>query len=127
MANVTAFSIGWPYIVYSGLDNDLIIINIYKRHMIHRVLLAEKGKSFKICQSFISDSKDLFIMILENKVYKLKFLDLDEINEMENDIETDNNYKFTELIQYEASYVKDKKFLGIHARGSSRKEKIQTN
>ena len=69
VTSVCAFYIGWPYIVFSGLGNFLIIVNTFDRKLLHRVQLAGEMESIKICHSFISDSKDLYVVILRNKVY----------------------------------------------------------
>lgn len=56
-----AISFGWPYIAYSGLTtNSLILINAYaEKKMLHRVLLpTEDESSFRIHEIFITDTYD---------------------------------------------------------------------
>ena len=131
--SVSAFYIGWPYIVFSGLGNFLIIVNTFNRTRLHRVQLAEESENIKICHSFISDTKDLYVVILKDHVYKLYTIDLDNLNEFENEKikhkksekgKEIDYYKFELVTEYDSSHVNGKTLKGIHIRGSSRKEVI---
>ena len=51
-SSISAFSTCWPYLVFSGLYNNVMITN----------------------------TKDLFLMIKKNHVYELLYLDLEELN-----------------------------------------------
>ena len=39
-SSVNAFSFNWPYITFSGLENFLLVINIFDRKQIYRLQLA---------------------------------------------------------------------------------------
>ena len=34
---MTAFSINWPYVAFSGIKNNLVLINAFNRKMIHHI------------------------------------------------------------------------------------------
>ena len=90
-SEMTAFSINWPYVTFAGLNNNLDIINAFQRKMIHRIEIApphaqESGNSTKayIEQTFITDTKDLFILIYDKNHYLVYTIDLDKTNALEN-------------------------------------------
>jgi hypothetical protein len=39
-SSVNAFSFNWPYITFSGLENFLLVVNIFDRKQIYRLQLA---------------------------------------------------------------------------------------
>ena len=136
---VRAFSISWPYVTFSGLGNYLLIVNAFSRKTIHRVQIAPSHESIKICETFISSTKDLFLVIYKDSHYVLLTLNLDNINQFENkrkidggetergDTISEDNFKFEKLLEYPASLVNNKPLLHLFIRGSSRKEVIQLN
>ena len=75
-----AFSLNWPYISFAGHDNLLVIANAYEGTFLHRIQVTESDKTLKICQTYLSDSKDLFILIHVSEKYRLYKIDLDESN-----------------------------------------------
>ena len=87
-----AFSINWPYIAYSGLNNELVILNAFQQDQIHRVELCQDGqKEINILGTYITDTRDLFILvhrIIQHK-YEVYMLDLDACNEREQDYDDD--------------------------------------
>lgn len=59
---IQAFCAKWPYVTFSGLKKDFImILNAFDSENIHRVQIH--GKPNKICQTYITDTNDLFIMV----------------------------------------------------------------
>ena len=60
---VRAFSISWPYVTFSGLGNYLLIVNAFARKTIHRVQIAPEDDPINICETFITSTKDLFLVI----------------------------------------------------------------
>ena len=103
----------------------MLIVNIFDKEHLHRIQIGEDGKNCKICNSFISDTKDLFVMTLKDGVYMLYTLDLDELNFFKHKNEV--HQRFQLLFSYEDDYVGFKELKDIHVRGSSRKEIIQLN
>lgn len=84
-----AFSMNWPYLAFSGLQNDLIILNAHDQDHTHRLLVSPPNVDIMICENFITDSRDLFclVYIYEEKRYYLYHLDLDKSNVLEDDEE----------------------------------------
>ena len=72
----------WPYICFSGLENFLLVVNLYDRKNIQRIELDQE--KVQVCQTFISNSKDLFVVLRDKHNFMVKTLDLDEINSGEN-------------------------------------------
>jgi hypothetical protein len=48
-SSVRAFSSNWPYITFSGLENYLLLINIYRPKMLHRLQFAPLGENVMVC------------------------------------------------------------------------------
>ena len=88
--------------------------------------MAPESKNVTICDTCISDTYDLFILLLEGGVYKLYMIDLDAANcsEIKESEITDHSlYSITEPIySYHADEVDNRNFITMHVRGSSRKE-----
>ena len=79
---MTAFSINWPYVAFSGLNSSLVILNAYNRKMVHRINLGNENDRFNkttILKTFITDTNDLFILVHSYKIYLVYKMDLDEI------------------------------------------------
>lgn len=96
---VNAFSINWPYVAYSGLNNELVILNAFQQDQIHRVeLVGIDGKEINILATYITDTRDLFILVqvIDYHMYKVYNLDLDACNEREQD---DDDELTADLIQ----------------------------
>jgi hypothetical protein len=36
-SSVRAFSINWPYVAFSGLENYILLVNLYDRKLLHRI------------------------------------------------------------------------------------------
>ena len=81
---VRAFSISWPYVTFSGLGNYLLIVNAFARKTIHRVQIAPEEDPINICETFITSTKDLFLVIYKEGHFILYTLNLDNINQFEN-------------------------------------------
>ena len=134
---MTAYSINWPYVTFSGLSNTLVIINAFERRIIHRIEIApphaQEAISYErasIEQTFITDTKDLFVLIRDQNHYLVYTIDLDKTNFKEIDDATDiiSAFRLGEpILKYHEESVNFKNVLAFHVRGSSRKEKIDMN
>jgi hypothetical protein len=124
-SSISAFGTCWPYICFSGLGPYMLISNVFDREHLHRIQIGEEGKSCKICNSFISDTKDLFVMTLKDSKYMMYMLDLDKLNFFKNN--KDVHFEFELMFQYDDEFVHSRELKDIHVRGSSRKEVIQLN
>ena len=85
----------------------------------------------KICCTYITNTNDLYLVIRQEKQFKLLTLNLDDINEFENkyisDDEKKEGFKFKFLLEYSCETVGYTPILDLFVRGSSRKEAIQLN
>ena len=124
-SSISAFSTCWPYLVFSGLRNYIMIINSFNQKHIYRIQIAETDEKCKICQTFITDTMDLFVMTKKNGLYQLFELDLDKLNYLKygND-ENDKHFKFEQILEYYEEFVNSKELNDLHIRGSSKKEYI---
>ena len=125
-----ALSMKWPYITYSGIDKRyLLIINLYQKNQIHRVRLPEENAI--IIHTYITETNDLFVVVMTQDSYKIKFIDLDASNRREQDDVTPhvlyNQFRFQDVLEYSCSEVKNQPFMDMVVRGSSRKEVIDVN
>jgi hypothetical protein len=124
-----ATSIAWPYIVITGLGNIVLIMNAFQKRVVRRVQVAEKTAKVLIGETFMTETKDLFILIQDQIHYNLYMIDLDESNEheLEGKIDPASLYRMKFLFRYTEDQVKKKPLKQIHVRGSSRKEPIDLN
>ena len=121
-SSVRAFSANWPYVTFSGLENYLLLINVYKKKVLHRVQFAPLDEYVMVCQTFISETKDLFLVIKRGNMFQVLMLDLDEVNDRG---EVDESvYRFVKIIEYSADEVGGANLTSMFVRGSSRKEVI---
>ena len=89
--------------------------------------MSKDSDSILICETFITNTKDLFCVIKRENQYEILMLDLDKINVQENtEIEADA-FHFEKITSYTNSEVGHRNFNSIFVRGSSRKERIETN
>ena len=58
----------------------MLLINAFNAKYIERIQLAPEEESITICGSYITDSYDLFVLILNKNKYQLYMLDLDKAN-----------------------------------------------
>lgn len=113
-----------------------MIVNFFDDKMIQRIIL---GKDInKVIDTYITETNDLFLLTQVEDIYRLYQIDLDASNEMEKDEKVDTsqniNDKLFQLINiFEYSLVDQETgkqlspFLGMHVRGSSKKEAIDLN
>lgn len=121
----------WPYISYCGLQNELTLLSVFNQDVINRIQIVPPTIEIRICETYITETRDLFVIVykyIEHK-YFLYMLDLDLCNTMEIDkenipeIEKAFNFK-KEKFCYSEEDVEFKDFTQIHIRGDSRKEPI---
>lgn len=126
-----AFSICWPYIAFSGLGKFILLVNAYENTKIRRIQIAEEGRAITICQTYITETNDLFVCIQDEDQYKLYMIDLDYSYENEFKVDLEENeiepYTFTQILQYHDSVVNIQTLNQMHIRGSSRKEVLDLN
>jgi len=58
-------------------------MNAFEKRVVRRVQVAEKTAKVLISETFLSESKDLFVIIQDQNLYSLYMIDLDESNEYE--------------------------------------------
>ena len=80
-SSVRAFNSNWPYITFSGLENYLLLINAYNRGVLHRIQFAPVHEYVMVCQTFISNTKDLFLVLKRGNIFQVLMLDLDEVDD----------------------------------------------
>ena len=80
MATIGAFSVNWPYISFSGFSNYIFIINAFNPNIIYRSEIANPDTHALVCDTFIADSNDLFVVIYIKKKYRVYRIDLDYAN-----------------------------------------------
>ena len=105
------------------------MINVYDKELVHRFELVPKGKNMKICQTAISDTKDLFALVYMDSKYHLFMLNLDNYNVRKfhgKDGDLNKLYKVDPPILIFDS-IKGKQLTQMHVRGSSKKEAINFN
>ena len=128
-----AQSTSWPYFAYSGFSNYILLIDAFNRKFIHRIQLADESQNITICDTYITDTYDLFVLTLNSGLYKLYMVDLDlanlnECKEEEIDDIAFSKYAITEpVFQYHSEDVNGDTFIAMHVRGSSRKEALDRN
>ena len=125
-SSVRAFSIYWPYVCFSGLENFLLVVNLYDSKILHRIQLGPLDEYIFVCQTFISNTKDLMVVIKKDKVFKVILLDLDQTNPLERKVE-ESSWKFETIMEYPIEEVGNTSLDFLYVRGSSRKELIQLN
>jgi len=127
---VTAFSINWPNVCFSGLDDYLVIYNCFQREYLHRVQLVDQGEKISIKQTYITDTNDLYAMVQKDDYYFLYEIDLDaqdieHIEELESNI---NSLYYMgrrqPILQYRSEVVNHEQLNNMLVRGSSRKQQI---
>jgi hypothetical protein len=96
---------------------------VYDRKSLHRVATAKLNETIQVCETFISNTKDLFVVLKQDSMFKILMLDLDSINTGEGAVD-ESNYRFTEVLKYSAADVGDQNLNSMFVRGSSRKEVI---
>ena len=115
----------WPYICFSGLENFLLVVNLYDRKRVQRIELDKE--KVQVCQTIISNSKDLFVVLRDKDNFMVKTLDLDEINSGEHKTLDENNFRLKLICFYPISMVNGKDLSSMYVRGSSKKEAINSN
>ena len=88
-ASINAFSIKWPYICFSGLENFLLLLSVFDRKTLHRIEIVPPEQSMKICCTFITNTNDLFLVIRQETYFKLLTLNLDDVNYFENMVKSE--------------------------------------
>lgn len=85
-AQISAFTVSWPYIAWSGMEDFLTVLNLNAPNYVHRVELTEPDQPrMRIKQTQISATNDLFAMTLQDTTYRVFMIDLeaDDLNKLE--------------------------------------------
>lgn len=126
----------WPFFVYSNIDGNLIVFNAFEPNILNVIPIRgdasnkTTSKNFKILEMYIADTADLFIAGRKDDKIRIYMIDLDKgnIKNMNSDDIIDKNMYFPDLLlEYTLAEVDNKKLTKIHARGSSRNDKININ
>lgn len=88
--------------------------------------IAGNDEKITICETYITQTNDLYVATQENQLFKLYTLDLDLINKFDTGQEQ-CHLKFEQILEYEDEKVKMESLKQIHVRGSSRKETFDMN
>ena len=59
-----------------------------------RIQIAPEDEKIQVCQTFISNTHEVFILIQKGDKYIMKSLDLDKINPFEHEEVNPKDYKF---------------------------------
>lgn len=111
----------------------MIIFNAFDQDVVHRVEICQPDKEVNICATYITNTRDLFVLVFvyESEQYCLYKIDLDKSNIREVDLADLNIselYRIRDpLLIYKLDQVKHKNFTQMHVRGSSHKENIDFN
>jgi len=120
--------VNWPYVAFSSINNTLSIINVFERSQVHQIQLAADSENMEICDTYPTDTNDLFIMTSFGSKYKLFKFDLDDANPREQKADKKNVYHIGKpVLEYDSSEVENQAFKKIHVRGSSHKELVNLN
>ena len=65
------------------MGNNILIMNAFEKRVVRRVQVADKSAKVLISETFLTETKDLFIIVLDGSIYNLYMIDLDESNEYE--------------------------------------------
>lgn len=60
---IRASSSNWPYFSCAGFANYLMLINCFDSKFIQKIQLVHERVKITICDSFITDTYDLFVLI----------------------------------------------------------------
>jgi len=82
-ASASAFSVGWPYITFTGLKNYLLIFNAFHQNILHRIQVAEDHESVQVVDTYITTTSDLYFVLRNDERYIVYTLDLDNLNSFE--------------------------------------------
>lgn len=129
-SGINSFSTNWPYSTCTGYGNYLILVNAFDQKFIQRIQLADDSQKITVCDTYITDTYDLFVLIQEKETFRLYMVDLDAANEGEQDEEEEEvvTYMIGEPIySYTSKQVENRQFLNMYVRGSSRKEEYDRN
>ena len=62
-SSLRAFSTSWPYVAFAGFSNYIILVNAFDRKFIQRIQLADDSQRITICDTYITDTYDLFVLL----------------------------------------------------------------
>ena len=135
-ASASAFSVGWPYITFTGLKNYLLIYNVFQPNVLNRIQIAPDDVSIQVMDTFITYTKDLFFVVRQEEKYIVYTMNLDNLNTFERKTASmrrasvsqvakdESNYDFEKVFEYSANEVDYQPLDDFFVRGSSRKEVI---
>ena len=77
-----------------------------------------------MCQTFISNTKDLFVVLKKEDMFKVLMLDFDNINEGEGEVD-ESAYKFEEILEYSSEEVGNLSLTSMFVRKRVLKKRSQ--
>jgi hypothetical protein len=123
----------------SGIKNNyLFVLNVHEINKIHRIQLKDEynydkienynnvGK-FKVLATCITTTLDLFILSKDEQAYQVLHIDLDKNHRLERSVKIDHMFNHKIIFEFNEKDVDKLEFKSFHCRGSSKKEKIDTN
>jgi hypothetical protein len=75
-----AFSISWPYFALSAIGNYIIIADAFNSQLTRLVQIAPENAKITICESCITDTNDLYVVVQDDTKFRLYTLNLDQID-----------------------------------------------
>ena len=81
---MSAFSINWPFVAFSGIDDYIVVYSAAYLSLIHRIqIISNPTRSFKIFQTCIADSKDVYVLAYTQEQFQLYSVDLNHFDPKE--------------------------------------------
>jgi hypothetical protein len=128
---IRGHAFNWPYFVYVNIGGQLVIINAFEQNVVNQIKLSSRSETqVKILEMYITNTSDLIIAGRFGNKIQIFILDLDKgnVKNFNDDEKLDKaQYSPTMILEYPLSDVKNKSLLKIHVRGSSKKQKQDTN
>ena len=79
--NIVGATFDWPYLAFSTIDRHLFIYNVFQSDKLHMVELWNKNtKNLCLRYTYITEEKDMIIVLSTLETYYVYKIDLDQIN-----------------------------------------------
>jgi len=109
---VQALSSKWPYVTFSGLAKDfLIILNAYDKNLIHRVQIPDNPDA--ITHTYITETNMLFIVTSKGSKTRMQYIDLDASNRRENGNAQFDSFRVQNMFEYKSDSVERRPLYNI--------------
>lgn len=74
-----AFSFNWPFVAFSGLNEQLVVANAFTQEYMNLIDIAHKPDC-QIVKTVISDTFDLVVCVKSKSLYTIYLIDLEQDN-----------------------------------------------